>query len=99
MINERTNLPENAKVMVQCDLNDLRDLLREAVLTANTPNGNPTSEEPEFLTTDQTAKRLKVDRSTLWRWHRNKYLCHCKVGHKTLYRTADVERLLKIEGK
>lgn len=99
MINERTNLPENAKVMVQCDLNDLRDLLREAVLTASTPNGNHTNEEPEFLTTDQTAKRLKVDRSTLWRWHRNKYLCHCKVGHKTLYRTADVERLLKIEGK
>ena len=94
MINELTNLPENAKVMVQCDLNDLRELLREAVFTASTPN-----EEPEFLTTDQTAKRLKVDRSTLWRWHRNKYLCHCKVGHKTLYRTADVERILKIEGE
>lgn len=99
MINARTNLPENAntQIVVQCTIDDLRDLLHEAVLL-NADNGKDTQKETEYLTTDQTAERLHVNRSTLWRWNKDKYLCPIKVGHKTLYRVSDVERILKIEG-
>ena len=98
MIDARTNLPENAitQVIVQCNLNDLRDLLAEAV-TMNAHSEKEPEDKPEYLNTDQTAKCLQVDRSTLWRWAKNKYLCPVKVGHKLLYKVADVERILKIE--
>lgn len=77
-------------------MDDLRDLLNEAVLLNV---GSEREQEPEYLTTDQTAERLQVNRSTLWRWNRDKYLCPVKVGRKSLYRMADVERILKIESK
>lgn len=101
MIDPRTNLPENAhaQVLIQCTMADLRDLLNEAVLlNANNEREQP-EQEPEYLTTDQTAERLQVNRSTLWRWNRDKYLCPVKVGRKSLYRLTDVKRILKIEGK
>jgi len=99
MIDTRTNLPENAntQVVVQCSMNDLRDLLREAVLLKEEQSAATPTDETEYLTTDQTATRLGVNRTTLWRWHKDGYLCHNKVGHKCLYRMADVERILKIE--
>lgn len=100
MIDPRTNLPENARtqVVIQCTMDDLRDLLHEAVLL-NANSERETEQEPEYITTDQTAERLQVNRSTLWRWNRNKYLCPVKVGRKSLYRMADVNRILKIENK
>lgn len=100
MINARTNLPENAQtqIVVQCSMSDLRDLLNEAVLL-NAGKESDTTTETEYLTTDQTAERLHVNRSTLWRWNKDKYLCPIKVGHKTLYRVSDVERILKIESR
>jgi len=100
MIDARTNLPENAntQVVVQCSMNDLRDLLREAVLLNDEKQSAATpTDETEYLTTDQTATRLGVNRSTLWRWHKDGYLCHSKVGHKCLYKATDVASILKIE--
>lgn len=98
MISARTNLPENAntQIVVQCTIDDLRDLLHEAVLL-KADKEKDTKPETEYLTTEQTAERLHVNRSTLWRWNKDKYLCPIKVGHKTLYRYNDVERILQIE--
>lgn len=80
-------------------MDDLRDLLNEAVLLTANNEREQQEQEPEYLTTDKTAERLQVNRSTLWRWNRDKYLCPVKVGRKSLYRLADVERILKIESK
>ena len=50
--------------------------------------------KPEvFLTAEETAKRLKVNRSTLWRWNKEGYL----VGSKVRYKLSDVERIQKGE--
>ena len=54
--------------------------------------------KPEvFLTAEETAKRLKVDRSTLWRWNKEGYLVANKVGSKVRYKLSDVERIQKGE--
>ena len=54
--------------------------------------------KPEtYLTADETAKRLGVDRSTLWRWNKEGYLRSIKIGCKVRYKLSDVERLQKGE--
>ena len=54
--------------------------------------------KPEvYLTAGETAKRLKVDRSTLWRWNKEGYLVSTKVGSKVRYKLSDVERIQKGE--
>lgn len=46
------------------------------------------------LTPKQVAKMLKVGQVTLWRWNKEGYLKAVKVGRRTLYRMADVEKLM-----
>ena len=54
--------------------------------------------KPEvYLTAEETAKRLQVDRSTLWRWNKEGYLVSSKVGSKVRYKLSDVERIQKGE--
>lgn len=54
--------------------------------------------KPEvYLTTEETAKRLQVNRSTLWRWNKEGYLVSIKVGSKVRYKLSDVERIQKGE--
>ena len=54
--------------------------------------------KPEvYLTAEETAKRLQVDRSTLWRWNKEGYLVSAKVGSKVRYKLSDVELIQKGE--
>jgi len=53
-------------------------------------------EQPEeYITRKQTAKKLDVNPSTLWRWERENYLVPIRVGGKVRYRLSDVERIMK----
>ena len=54
--------------------------------------------KPEvYLTAEETAKRLQVDRSTLWRWNKEGYVVCATVGSKVRYKLSDVERIQKGE--
>lgn len=54
--------------------------------------------KPEvYLSAEETAKRLKVDRSTLWRWNKEGYLISNKVGNKVRYKLSDIERIQRGE--
>lgn len=54
--------------------------------------------KPEvYLSTEETAKRLDVDRSTLWRWNKDGYLVPTKWGGKVRYKLSEVERILNGE--
>lgn len=48
-----------------------------------------------YLTSPETAKRLGVDESTLWRWDKTGYLKKLKVGGKVRYRESDVIKLME----
>lgn len=54
--------------------------------------------EEKFLTADETAEMLGVDKSTLWRWDKCNYLPKVKIGSKVRYRQTDVEELMKKKG-
>lgn len=47
-----------------------------------------------YLSRDEVAKMLGVDKSTLWRWNRDGYLHHIEVGGKRRYRISDIQRVL-----
>ncbi len=54
--------------------------------------------KPEvYLSIEETAKRLEVDRSTLWRWNKEGYLVSTKRGSKVRYKLSEVERILNGE--
>lgn len=48
-----------------------------------------------YLTQDEAAARLKVDKSTLWRWDKSGYLRKCRVGGKVRYRLREITELLE----
>lgn len=46
------------------------------------------------LTTDQVVQLLGKNKSTLWRWGKEKYLVPVKVGRSNLYKREDVQAIL-----
>lgn len=71
--------------------------LREAFLQWNEEMRQPDQEiKPEkYLTAQETADKLGVDVSTLWRWDKSGYLKKIKVGNKARYRESDVLKLME----
>ena len=53
------------------------------------------NKEQEYYTPDETAIKLKVDKSTLWRWAKQNYLCPVKIGGKTFYRSNDINKIME----
>ena len=47
-----------------------------------------------YLSPEQTAKKLDVNKSTLWRWSKNGYLVPVEVGGKRRYKLSDIQKLL-----
>ena len=48
-----------------------------------------------YLSPDQVAKILDVDKSTLWRWQKQNYLMPVEVGGKRRYQMSDIKKILK----
>lgn len=88
-LRELSNL--NASVAVMVSLPDLREFFSELVAEAEA--AKPVEEE-RYLTTDEVSKLLNVSQNTLWRWNRDKYLCHTKIGRTPFYLKSDVDSLL-----
>jgi len=51
-------------------------------------------DEESYLSVDETSSILKVNRSTLYRWHQSGYLIPSKVGSKSVYKMSDVKGIL-----
>ena len=45
--------------------------------------------DEEYLTVNETAKMLCVNRSTLWSWNKKGYLCPVEIGGKRRYKISD----------
>lgn len=88
-LKELSNL--NASVAVMVSLPDLREFFSELVAEAEA--AKPVEEE-RYLTTDEVSKLLNVSQNTLWRWNRDKYLCHTKIGRTPFYLKSDIDKLL-----
>jgi excisionase family DNA binding protein len=71
--------------------------LKEAFLQWSEETKLPVMEEKEemYLSAQETAEKLGVDVSTLWRWDKSGYLKKIKVGNKIRYRESDVLKLME----
>lgn len=49
----------------------------------------------EMIVPREVKKRYGISISTLWRWDKTDYLKPIKIGRKSLYRVADIERLMQ----
>lgn len=90
------DLLESGNVTISVSLSDLNDFAKSLVETSKQELEKQITEAntETYLTTDQTSKMLNVDRSTLWRWHKKKYLCHIEVGGMRKYRKSDINTIL-----
>ena len=72
--------------------------LREAFLQWNEEfkQAKPAeTKEESYLSAQETADKLGVDVSTLWRWDKSGYQKKIKVGNKTRYRESDIIKLME----
>lgn len=88
-------LESGANVSFTITAMDLKEFLFEvAEEQAQTKSTVPAQLE-KYLTAQETAEKLGVDVSTLWRWDKTGYLKKIKVGRKIQYRESDVLKLME----
>ena len=54
-------------------------------------------EQMEATIRAETAKKLGVDRSTLWRWKKRRYLLPVYIGGKPRYKLSEINQILNNE--
>lgn len=95
--NENMNINEilktGANVSFTITALDLKEWMLE-LIEEQKKNSIPVHPEI-YLTAQQTADKLDVDVSTLWRWDKSGYLKKIKVGNKIRYRESDVLKLME----
>ena len=71
--------------------------LKEAFWQWNEEMRQPNTETraESYLSAQETADKLGVDVSTLWRWDKSGYLKKIKVGNKIRYRESEVIKLME----
>ena len=75
-------LKEFADYLLQQSKDDIERLILE------------TKQPKEYLTPNETAKLLHVNRSALYQWNKNGYLRVIEVEGKRLYRQSDIDAIL-----
>lgn len=82
-------------VIYQINGADLKEFAE--LLIANAQNELTQAKEETYLSRENVAKMLDVDKSTLWRWAKTGYLVPVTIGAKIRYRRSDIDNLLKAE--
>lgn len=99
MINIKELLADTPNVSVTMTAQDLREFATQVVNETIASMDATVKEEPTWLSPDQVAQRLGVNKATLWRWNKIGYLSGTKFGAKLRYRQSDVERIESSEKK
>ena len=86
-------LTSGANVSFTITATDLKEWMLE--LIAEQKKSTVPAQPEKYLTAQETADKLGVDVSTLWRWDKSGYLKKIKVGNKIRYRESDVLKLME----
>lgn len=91
------DLLQQGNVTISVSLNDLKEFAQVLIQTTKKELEQQITEAntETYLSPEQVAKMLNVDRTTLWRWQKKGYLCHTEVGGKRRYRMSDINAILK----
>ena len=85
-------LSSNANVQLVINVADLREYSLSLIdeILAKKEERKP---QESYITTNEVAKRLGVDLSTLWRWQKSNYLVPIRIGGRKRFRLSDIERI------
>lgn len=81
-------------VISSLDLKEFAMYLIEQAKSNHNTEVSKTDTKERYMLTKEVVNRLKVTKTTLWRWKNEKYLIPVKVGSQNLYKQSDVERIL-----
>ncbi len=84
--------------LFQMSVDDLREVIREVVLSVVSPTNNSTEiimkkEEKEFLTREEAKNLLSLSFTTLWKYNKDGTLPATRIGSKVYYLKSDIEKL------
>lgn len=99
MFNIQQLLTDTPNVSVTVTVEDLKAFAEEVANQVISSLDKASKEETVWLSPEQVAQRIGVDKSTLWRWNKTGYLPGTKFGNKLRYRESDVERIESSEKK
>ena len=90
-----TDILQKENVLMVVSLDDLKELFREIFdeREAEKQAVADNEHDNELVNADDTAKILGVKRNSLWRWGKSGYLMPVKIGRKSFYKQADIDRI------
>lgn len=83
----------NSSPIYMVNSEDLEEMVRG--LIKDLKEEEKDKEDSVLLTINETAKRLNVNRSTLWCWEKQGYLKPIRIGKKVRYRLSTINSILK----
>lgn len=83
----------DANIQVVVGLQDLKEFMHEVLEEAGFTKQK---EEDVLLTPNEVSKTLGVDKTTLWRWEKNKQLMPIRIGCKVRYKSSEVEQIKRV---
>lgn len=86
-------LKDGANVQLVVNALELKEAFLQWGAEMRQPNTEAKAES--YLSAQETADKLGVDVSTLWRWDKSGYLKKIKIGNKIRYRESDVLKLME----
>ena len=88
-------IKSGANVSVTVNALDLKEFMLSLISERDEEKRRSTPAPETYLTQDEVSAKLQVDKSTLWRWHKSRYLTKVRVGGKVRYRLSDVTKLME----
>ncbi|MDH8700935.1 excisionase family DNA binding protein [Dysgonomonadaceae bacterium PH5-43] len=97
MVNKYLLFKENPDLNITIKIGELVEMVEYAIKLSRQELEQQVvdAKKETYLTRVEASKMLSVDKSTLWRWNKQKYLTHVEVGGKRLYRMSDVKQILE----
>ena len=86
-------IKEGANVQLVINAVDLREAFLQ--WTAEMKQSEAIPQEETYLSANETADKLGVDLTTLWRWDKSGYLKKIKIGKGVKYRLSDINKLME----
>lgn len=91
---------ENLNVSISVTAGDLKHFANTLLQSAMKLGQQPIEEEDQLLTVEEAIERLKISRTSAWRWERQGILKPVKIGRFVRYRKSDIDELInKGDGK
>ena len=88
-------IKSGANISITVSALDLREFALSLISEREEEKKSNIPAPETYLTQDEVATKLRVDKSTLWRWGKSGYLSKVRVGGKVRYRLSDITKIME----